>query len=213
MKTNISPLARGLLILTVITAGAGLFLVPAGTTLPVHWGPSGEADAFASREVALAMPVVIVLALWAIFIAIERFAPRTQVERSRAMSRAALTMLSAIFLCIAVVTVLTGMGVAIEMVRMLAIGVGLLLLVLGNAMPKSQPNGFAGIRIPSTLRDPANWQVTHRLGGVLLIVGGLAALVAALLAPLDQLIWWLLGCIFVPMLAAIIYSLLYARRA
>ena len=213
MKTYVSPLALALLALTVITAIAGFMLVPPGTTLPVHWGPSGEADAFASREVALVMPVVIMLALWAVFLAIDRFAPRAQVERSRAMSRAALTMLSAIFLCIAVVTVLIGMGVAVEMVRVLAIGVGLLLIVLGNAMPKSQPNSFAGIRTRTTLADPANWQQTHRLAGLLTIIGGVILLVAALLVPVPVLIWMLLACVIVPIAAGAIYSHRLARRA
>ena len=212
MKTFISPLALGLLVLTVITAAAGLVVVPAGTTLPVHWGPSGAADAFASREVALAMPVVITLVLWAIFIAIERFAPKAQVERSRAMSRAALTMLSAIFLCIAVVTVLTGMGVAVEMVRVLAIGVGLLLVVLGNAMPKSQPNSFAGIRTRTTLADPAIWHETHRLTGLLTMIGGAILVVAALLVPVPVLIWVILACAIVPIVVGLIYSHRLARR-
>jgi len=212
MKTCISPLALALFILTVITAAAGLVLVPAGTRLPVHWGPSGAADAFASREVALAMPVAIMLGLWAIVIAVERFAPRVQVERSRAMNGAALTMLSAIFLCIAVVTVLTGMGVAVDMVRALAIGVGLLLVVLGNAMPKSQPNSFAGIRTRATLADPAIWQKTHRLTGLLTMIGGAILVVAALLLPVTVLIWVLLACVIVPIATGVIYSHRLARR-
>ncbi len=39
---------------------------------------------------------------------------------------------------------------------------------------------FAGIRLPWTMRNPANRQATNRLGGVLLMVGGLVMVVAAL---------------------------------
>jgi uncharacterized membrane protein len=212
MKSYVSPLALVLLVLTVGTAVAGFVLIPAGTSLPVHWGMSGEADSFASREVALAMPIAIILAIWAVFFAIERFAPKVQVERSRAMSRAALTMLTAIFLCIAVVTVLIGIGIAVNMVRALAIGVGLLLVAVGNAMPKSQPNGFAGIRIRTTLADPANWQQTHRLTGLLTIIGGAVLVLVALLVPVPVLIWAILACVIVPLAAGVFYSLRLARR-
>ena len=113
---------------------------------------------------------------------------------------------------IEVATVLLGLGYAVGIAQVIAVAMAMLLLVLGNALPKSQPNSYAGIRIPTTLRDPANWQATHRLGGTLSILGGLVLLAAAFLVPASSLFFWLLGCVFVPMLAATLYSLVYARR-
>ena len=104
------------------------------------------------------------------------------------------------------------MGVAVEMVRVLAIGVGLLLVVLGNAMPKSQPNSFAGIRTRATLADPANWHETHRLTGLLTMIGGAILVVAALLLPVPVLIWVILACAIVPIVVGLIYSHRLARR-
>jgi uncharacterized membrane protein len=66
--------------------------------------------------------------------------------------------------------------------------------------------------MPTTLRDPANWQATQRLGGILVIIGGLVLLVAALVAPRNQLVFWLIGCVLVPILTATVYSLLHARQ-
>ena len=212
MKTFFSPLALGLLALTVIATLAGFVLVPAGAILPVHWGPSGEPDGFASRDVALAMPVVIILVIWGVFFAVARFAPNKQVERSRAMSRAALTMITAIFLGIAVFTVLTGMGVSVEMVRGLGVGIGLLLLVLGNAMPKSQPNSFAGIRTRTTLADPANWHETHRVAGLLSMIAGVVLVISAPLVPVTMLILVILACVIVPLATGAIYSQRLAAR-
>ncbi len=98
-------------------------------------------------------------------------------------------------------------------VQIIALALGILLIVLGNAMPKSQPNSFAGLRIATTLRDAANWQATHRLAGVLFIAAGAMLLVAALLVPASGLVWWLLGCVFAPVVIGIAYSLAYARRS
>lgn len=207
-----TPLRLALVAALVATAIAGFVLVPPGLQLPVHWGMTGEADGFLPRELALLVPVAIVALVWTIFLAVARFARPADVEAGRYVTGVSLTALTAIFLAIEVMMVLIGVGAPVNVVQGIAVAVGLLLLVLGNAMPKSQPNSFAGIRMPTTLRDPANWQATQRLGGILAIIGGLVLLVAALVAPRNQLVFWLIGCVLAPMLAATVYSLLHARQ-
>ncbi|KQV19703.1 hypothetical protein ASC97_28960 [Rhizobium sp. Root1203] len=211
MKSYVSPLVLALFILTLVTTVIGYLVVPAGISLPVHWGPNGEADGFAPRDIALAMPILVLAAVWGLFLAIARFAPSWQVERSRAMSRAALGMLSGIFLCVAVVTVLSGIGTKVDIVRALSLGVAGLLVVLGNAMPKSQPNSFAGLRTRTTLADPVNWHETHRFTGLLSIVGGIVLAIAAFMAPVNLLIWWIIVCVIVPITAGHIYSYRLAK--
>lgn len=208
----LTPLRLALVAALFATAIAGFVLVPPGVQLPVHWGMTGEADGFLPRELALLMPVAIVALVWTISLAVARFARPADVEAGRYVTGVSLTALTAIFLAIEVMMVLIGVGASVNVVQGIAVAMGLLLLVLGNAMPKSQPNSFAGIRMPTTLRDPANWQATHRLGGILAIIGGLVLLVAALVAPRNQLVFWLIGCVLAPMLAATVYSLLHARQ-
>ena len=53
---------------------------------------------------------------------------------------------------------------------------GVLMVALGNVLPKLPRNGLVGIRTPWTLADPAVWERTHRLGGYLLMAAGLASL-------------------------------------
>ena len=124
----------------------------------------------------------------------------------------ALTAITALFVLIQVLVLLVGIGVAVDVVRAVLVGVALMQIALGNAFPKSQPNYVAGIRIPTTLADPANWQATHRLGGILMILGGLAGLAAAILLPVGL---WLfvafLASFLLPMIIASLYSLAYAR--
>jgi uncharacterized membrane protein len=208
-----TPLRLALVAALIATAIAGFVLVPPGLQLPVHWGITGEADGFLPRELALLLPVAIVALVWAIFLAVARFARPADVEAGRYVTGVSLTALTAIFLAIEVMLVLIGIGAPVNVLQVLAMALGVLLLVLGNAMPKSQPNSFAGIRMPTTLRDPANWQATHRLGGRLAIAGGLVLLVAAFLVPRQHLVWWIIGCVLLPMLTATLYSLIYARRA
>lgn len=213
MSTSFTPIRIVLLLAMAAALVAGFVLIPPGTSLPVHWGLSGEPDRFLPREWALLMPATLLALVWAIFRAIERFGKSSDVAAGRYVTGVAFTAITGLMLVIQLLLLLVGLGSAVNVVQVIALGFGVMLLVLGNALPKSQPNSFAGIRVPSTLRDAANWQATHRLGGALMIVGGVVLLVAALLVPAQHLVWWLLGCVLVPMLAATLYSLAYQRRA
>ena len=212
MSRLFTPIRIALLVALVAAFVAGLALVPAGTMLPVHWGPSGEADGFLPREWALLVPLLMVAAVWAIFFVVGRIGSPGDIAAGRHTAGVVITALTGLALVLEVTTVLIGIGVPVNMVQVLGVALGVLLVVLGNAMPKSQPNSFAGLRLQTTLNDPANWQATHRLTGLLCIISGLILLIAALLVPPPALIWWLLGCVFAPIAIGVVFSVAYARR-
>lgn len=210
MKPLFNPLRVALLSALVLTAIAGLLLVPGGAVLPIHWGLNGEADAFAPREVALLLPLGIAGIAWAVFVLLlPRIARPGDLEAGKRPLGVVLTALTALALIIEAAVVLIGIGTDVQMVQVIAIAIGVLLIVLGNALPKSQRNSVAGIRIPSTLGDAANWQATHRLTGVLALAAGVLLILLALVAPVDALMWWVLACVFVPILGGVVFSLTY----
>ena len=63
----------------------------------------------------------------------------------------------------------------------LLVVIGLMFIALGNALPKSRPGFFVGIRTPWTITDTDNWIATHRIGGKLMMLAGAAVLVMAML--------------------------------
>ena len=207
-----TPLKLLLLAALVAVVVWGFLVIPAGTSLPVHWNVLGEPDRYLPREWALLIPAGATALVWAIMYGVDRHASRDDREAGAYVMGVVLTALTALMLALAAMTVLIGLGLATNMVQVVAVGLGLLLLVLGNAMPKSRPNAFAGIRMPTTLRSEANWAATHRLGGWLCIAGGLVLLVAAVVVPMQMLAWWVIGCVLLPILAAALYSLLLASR-
>jgi uncharacterized membrane protein len=68
------------------------------------------------------------------------------------------------------------LGVPVDMSRMPRVVYGILMIGLGNVMPKLPRNGLVGIRTPWTLADPAVWERTHRVGGYLVTAAGLVSL-------------------------------------
>ena len=82
------------------------------------------------------------------------------------------------------------LGWPIEIPMLIPVGVGLLLMVIGNLMPRMRPNWFMGIRTPWTLASESVWRKTHRLGGycfmamgVLMVAIGFVATPGAIPLP------------------------------
>lgn len=190
---------------------AGYLMVPPETLMPVHWGPDGTADAFWPRNIALLMPPAILAALWLTFALVLKRGG--EVDRARQGLRAAFAGIGMLMAAIQIATIAIALGYPVDMIRVIAVCIGLLFIGLGNVMPKSQPNSYAGFRLRWTLESPANWVATNRFAGALMMLGGIILTIAALLVaePL-----WLLAiivlCTAAPSLAGIIYSYRFARR-
>lgn len=60
----------------------------------------------------------------------------------------------------------------VNLVRYTPLLIGLLMIVIGNYMPKCKQNYTMGIRLPWTLASEENWSRTHRLAGKLFIIAG-----------------------------------------
>ena len=50
---------------------------------------------------------------------------------------------------------------------------GVVMIVIGNYLPKTHRNYIIGIRLPWTLENDGNWRKTHRLAGKIWVLGGL----------------------------------------
>jgi uncharacterized membrane protein len=121
-----------------------------------------------------------VTAILAMLAALARFAQPEQLRAGRHLIRATVPALLGLFLVIEAGIVLIGTGVEIEMVRLVVLAFGLLLAVMGNMMPKTRPNAYAGLRLPWTLSDLAIWQAAHRASGLVSLVAGVLLVAVAI---------------------------------
>lgn len=89
--------------------------------------------------------------------------------------------------------------------RYLSLGLGVLMVVIGNYMPKVKQNFFLGIKLPWTYADEDNWNKTHRFSGFVWVVCGLI-LCADFFWQIRGLVLWIV--LAVTVLPAV-YSWLY----
>lgn len=168
--------------LALVMLGFGLWVAAGlepGSQLPVHWNLAGEADRTAPALAALIVPAAMAVLLSILFAAIPRLEPlQRQSEASGPVLRAAWigSLLLMAYTQLMIAGPALGWPIGPDLI---VVGIGALLLMVGDALPKSRPNLMVGIRTPWTLRNTDNWIATHRLGGKLMMMaGGLIVLAA-----------------------------------
>lgn len=186
--------------------------IPAATGLPMHWGFDGRPDQIWPRDPALAAMPILALVLLVVLFVIGRLAPPEKVEPGRIIAEAAISAVLLILCALQFGLLLIGTGSEVDLVRLVAAVVALALVILGVALPRSTPNAYAGIRLPWSMADPANWRATHRLTGGLMVVAGLTLAAVALFwsTPVNLLL--AIGpALFLPVIIGALYSFLRAR--
>lgn len=87
-------------------------------------------------------------------------------------------------------------------------GTGIVLVIIGNYLPKCKQNYTMGIKLPWTLDDEENWNKTHRLAGFLWVVGGLLITLNAFVGNE----WVFVLLIIVMTIVPMVYSYLYFKN-
>jgi uncharacterized membrane protein len=193
----------------ILIAGAYAFSLAVYARLPermpTHWNAAGQVDGWSGRAFAFLMPTV-ALGLWLLFLALPRLDPR-RANYARFGGTFQLLITAIILFEVALHVLLLGaaLGWPIAVDTVITVGVGLLLLLLGNVLPRVRPNWFIGIRTPWTLSNDRAWEKTHRVGGYIFFAAGLVVMAGAAL-PAPWKAWVSLVAGVSASLSAIVYS-------
>ena len=163
---NVKKYRTTIIITTLITLLPILFGLIVWNRLPeqiaTHWGANGQADGYSGKA-------------FAVF----------GIPWRRNIHKKPLTLTFWIIPVMSVIvngiTYAAALGMEIEVGIIISILVGILLIALGNYMPKLQQNYTIGIRVPWTLNSTENWNRTHRLGGKTFILGGFLLIITGFL--------------------------------
>lgn len=84
---------------------------------------------------------------------------------------------------------------------------GIIIMIIGNYLPKCRQNYTIGIKLPWTLHDSENWNKTHRFAAKVWLIGGLVLTVNALISSMVISI----AVILLLVLAPTVYSFAYSK--
>ena len=173
-------------LITLLPIVIGLFLwnkLP--DTLATHWGSDGTANGWSSKTFSVfGMPLILT--------AIHVF-----------------WLVPVISLLANCSTYLIALGVDFSIEIFISALIGVFFIVLGNYMPKLQQNYTIGIKLPWTLNSEENWNRTHRLGGKLYIVMGIAMILMSFIDSLlgsEAAAWIILSVITIGAIIPAAYS-------
>ncbi|MGH7664649.1 MAG: SdpI family protein [Gemmatimonadaceae bacterium] len=147
--------------------------------IATHWNVSGQVDRTDHRAVGAFIIPFLMLLLWVLARRMPRLDSRAaNHERFRETYELMLASMLAFLALVHVAIVGGALGWAVSVPRVLPIGVGALLVIMGNVLPRLRPNGYIGIRTPWTLSSDRVWERTHRVGGAVLTIAGVVIALA-----------------------------------
>ena len=130
---------------------------------------------------AFGIPILL-LGMWALMKILPRIDPRgSNYAKFGGAFEAIIISLMLFMLGMHFAVLRAALGYPVQIDRVVPIGVGLLLIVIGNLLPRARPNWFVGIRTPWTLSSDRVWEKTHRFGGRVFVAGGILITITALL--------------------------------
>jgi len=149
--------------------------------IPSHWGLSGEVDGWSGRAILFLLPAVAIF-IYLLTIALPRIDPSRANYGKFAGAYAVIRFGAlAVMLGMEVVVVLVARGIPVRFdIATLALG-GAYFITIGSVFHRLEPNWVAGIRTPWTLTSHAAWKRAHRLGGYVIMLGGVLLLASAVI--------------------------------
>ncbi|MBQ7489143.1 MAG: SdpI family protein [Bacteroidales bacterium] len=151
--------------------------------MATHFGVDNQANGFSSKFVAVfGIPLLCLLTLW-IGAVLTANDPRKQ-NISPKMYSLGLWIAPIVSLIAAATIYPVNLGYAIDISFIGGLTFGMLLIIIGNYLPKVRQNYTIGIKLPWTLANVENWNRTHRFAGYLWVICGILIVILSLLSAL-----------------------------
>lgn len=183
-------------VIFIVVVAASLYAwgkAPDGMQLPIHWNIHGEVDGYLNAKTALWVMPALILFILMLMSFLAYFEPRKDNFKKSAKAREWIIFSITMFVAIlALGNVAAVLGFEFVSFKLILASVMILLIIMGNFMPKLRSNYFIGIRTPWALSSEENWKKTHRLGGKVFMICGLLGLTVTFLVS-DQNLMGILG--------------------
>lgn len=170
-------------LLVVLTFAASILAYPRlPDRVPTHWNIHGQVDAYGSRWIVTFLIPGMLIALWGLLRVLPRIDPRRENYASMQGTYDLVVNVTLTLLAVVHFVVLGAvMGAPISIGRVVPAIIGGALVIIGKVLPRARPNWWFGIRTPWTLSNDRVWERTHHVGGYVMMVVGVLAILASVL--------------------------------
>ncbi len=177
--------------------------------LPTHWNFAGEIDGWSTKPFAVFFLPLMLVGIHLICVLATSCDPKTNNFNTKMMG-IVLWICPVVSVLCTTATYAAALGYDIKVEFIIPLFVGVILLIVGNYLPKCKQNYTIGIKIPWTLKDEENWNKTHRFAGFVWTVCSVVIIVGAFFK--NAVAYTTFISIAVMVSAPMIYSYMYYRK-
>lgn len=179
--------------------------------VPVHWNSVGEINGYGSKWTLLflaAMPMVIYVGMGLT----RKIDPKkAKIDKRPEIYEFFRVLTSSIFIVLNAVILFGTCNQGVDITTIVPFIIGVMLLVMGNYMPRIPQNYFLGFRIPWALDNEKVWIRTQRMGGLAMVISGIVTILAGLIRR-DMTYYIMIGVTLGTILWATVDSYIYFKR-
>ena len=179
------------ILLLVCVAGTAVFLVLLPDQVPMHYNMAGSVDRIGSKYESLLWPAIIA-GFTAFFLLLAK-AQRKKGEKSNEKillytgicTLLFFTLMEFYFMLKALnYDPAADRSLSMDHINQFVnIGIGALLMALGNIMPKARKNAVFGLRTKWSMANDAVWQKSQRFSGIACVIAGFCVIALSLFVP------------------------------
>ena len=196
----------------------GLFLTIAPDRIPAHYNARGEVDRWGSKYEYLLLPAISLISGGLLPLVGRYEAKKGRGDNEKIVGWLTVWMLIVFnalwifFMAKAVDPDTAVKGLTGFSAKGICILLMVLLIVLGNQMPKVSRNSALGLRTKWSMADDVCWQKSQRFGGFLIVSTGIVGAAAVSIAPVAWSGYLVIGMVLVMTCAASIGSYRIYRK-
>lgn len=166
------------LVIASISFGASLFVIlQLPDVVPVHWNASGQIDGYGSKWMDLILailPLVIYVGMG--------FTRKIDPKKDKIEKRADVyewfrIFTASIFIALNWAILYATVYEEFNLSILICLIMGIMLIVMGNYMPRIPQNYFLGFKVPWAIENEKVWYHTQRRGGIAFVISGIITII------------------------------------
>ena len=204
----------GIIVLSVIVTVVLMQFMP--DQIPAHYNSAGVVDRMGSKYESLLWPAT--TAFMGGFFLFMTKVVKTSSEK-KVLHIVGIVMelffvaLGVYFMAKSIATEQSGTDINADVSRMAGIAIGIVLIVLGNFMPKISRNKLFGLRTTWTLKSDMVWQKSNRFCGICGVVCGLLVALSAAILPSSAVLITCVGLFAAWVVLSVFASYRYSKAS
>ncbi len=207
-----------LMFLPLLVTAAAIGFLP--DQIPAHYGFDGQADRWGSKYESFIFPAV-TIGMGLFMLAMARVASRQESNghnNERVCMTAGIVLLTwfnvmnAFSLYTSFTRAENLYAFSLDISQVECILLGILMVVLGNVMPKLKRNSVIGLRTSWSMKNDDVWRKCQRFGGISFIFAGILCVAAGFVVHGVACLFWMLGIIVTDTVICVYYSYRAAQK-